>query len=57
MGRAWLSAVEDSPEVELVAVADLDQDVARQAVIGLGAPTSPWAAIRWPSPPTPVRRP
>jgi predicted dehydrogenase len=38
MGRAWLSAVEDSAEVELVGVADLDQAVARQAVVGLGRP-------------------
>lgn len=36
MGRAWLRVLEDSAEVELVGLADLDLDVARQAATELG---------------------
>ncbi len=36
MGRTWLAAIEASDDVELVALADLDQALAREAVRELG---------------------
>ena len=36
MGRAWLSTIGESPDVELVGLVDLDRDVARAAADGAG---------------------
>ncbi|WP_049575338.1 Gfo/Idh/MocA family protein [Streptomyces sp. SBT349] len=44
MGRAWLRAVESSPDVELAGVVDLDPLVARAAADGAGAPGVPAGA-------------
>jgi predicted dehydrogenase len=41
MGRAWLRAIAAEPLVELAAVADLDLDVARDAIVATGSPTVP----------------
>ncbi|WP_219414321.1 Gfo/Idh/MocA family protein [Pseudonocardia nigra] len=41
MGRAWLTAVEASADTDLVAVADLDLDVARTAAGAVGRPDLP----------------
>ncbi|NGN69124.1 Gfo/Idh/MocA family oxidoreductase [Streptomyces sp. A7024] len=44
MGRAWLRAVTDAPETELVGIVDLDAEAARQAAADLGRPDLPTAA-------------
>jgi predicted dehydrogenase len=41
MGRAWLAAIAAEPLVRLAAVADLDADVARDAVVATGSPAVP----------------
>ncbi|MFM9919551.1 Gfo/Idh/MocA family protein [Lacisediminihabitans sp. H27-G8] len=38
MGRVWLQLLNDSPEVELVGLVDLDLDAARHALAELGRP-------------------
>ena len=43
MGRAWLAAVAESPDAELVGVADLDLDVARAAAPGVEVDSDPVA--------------
>lgn len=37
MGRAWVGALTDNPEVELVGIVDLDVPLARAAAAGLGS--------------------
>lgn len=44
MGRAWLSAVEESPDAELVGIVDLDVRAATTAAADLGRPDLPVAA-------------
>ncbi|CAN7524506.1 Gfo/Idh/MocA family protein [Arthrobacter sp. LjRoot14] len=41
MGRAWLNTVEQSPQVELAGIVDLDLDAARAAAADLGRPDLP----------------
>jgi predicted dehydrogenase len=41
MGRAWLNTVEQSPEVELAGIVDLDLDAARAAAAAIGRPDLP----------------
>ncbi|WP_433558572.1 Gfo/Idh/MocA family protein [Pseudonocardia xinjiangensis] len=44
MGRAWLSTIVAAPDVELVAVADIDPDTARSATAAAGRPDLPVGA-------------
>lgn len=44
MGRAWLRAVQASPDAELVGIVDLDVPVARAAAVELGVPDLPVGA-------------
>lgn len=44
MGRTWLAAIEASDEVEVVALADLDQTLAQEAVRALGRDDLPVGA-------------
>lgn len=41
MGRAWLSVLEQSHEVDLVGIVDLDQDAAHRAAAAIGRPQLP----------------
>lgn len=41
MGRAWLNTVEQSPQVKLAGIVDLDLDAARAAAAAIGRPDLP----------------